>query len=40
MPNIQSRFAAMQSLAAKVLGYRFAVLQYDPSIDGLSVWDW
>jgi len=40
MPAVQSRFARMQEFAAKAMGERFAVLQYNRAIDQMSAWDW
>jgi hypothetical protein len=40
MSTIQSGFSKMLAFAAQAMGNRFAVLQYDRALDGLSIWEW
>ena len=40
MPAVQSRFAKMQYFAAAAMAEHFAVLQYDRTVDKLTVWEW
>jgi hypothetical protein len=40
MGTVQSRFAKMQDFAATAMAERFAVLQYDRTVDKLAVWKW